>query len=162
MFPIAMATVTNTSTPTITFNSIPQTYKHLELRMSYNNLTGLDNMKMVLNGTTGPSWWHLLYGDGSTASGSNSDVNASGIFGIQFGRSDTSQYAGVVSIPNYTNTTNKKTVRYLGGHDMNGSGGTWMTSNYFNTSAAITSIALSFVSYNFAPGTVISLYGIKG
>jgi len=162
MFPIAMATVNNTSTSTITFSSIPQTYKHLELRMSYNNLTGLDNMKMILNGSTGPAWWHLLYGDGSSAAGSNSNVSSSQIFGIQFGRSDTHQYAGVVSIPDYTSTTKNKTVKYYGGVDNSSSGGVWVTSNIFTTTSAITSITLSPTAYNFTPGTIMSLYGIKG
>jgi hypothetical protein len=159
MFPIAMANVGNTSTSTITFSSIPQTYKHLQIRMSYNNLTGLDNMKMQLNGATNSTYFHGLSGDGSSASAASGTNN---IISYQAGRSDTIQYVNILDILDYTSTTKNKTIRTLGGVDNNGSGIVYLISNLYSTTSAISSIALSFVSYNFTPGTVIGLYGIKG
>ena len=155
---IASSTVVGTGTSTITFSSIPSTYKHLQIRMSYNNLTGLDNMKMQLNGSTNSTYWHYLFGDGSSATAGASTSN---VIGIQFGRSDTIQYASILDILDYTSTTKNKTMRMLLGVDNNGSGGICLSSNLYSTTSAISSIALSFTTYNFTPDSRISLYGIK-
>lgn len=155
---IASTLVSGTGTSTVTFSSIPSDYKHLQLRMSYNNLTGLDNMKMQLNGSTNSTYWHALAGDGSSASVASGTQN---IIGFQYGRSDTIQYAAIMDILDYTSTTKNKTIRTLAGVDNNGSGGLYLFSNLYSTTSAISSIALSFVSYNFTPDSRISLYGIK-
>jgi hypothetical protein len=81
--------------------------------------------------------------------------------GVQFGRSDTIQYAAVLDLLDYTSTTKNKTLRFLGGVDNNGSGGIWLSSNIYITTAAITSLSFKFNSYNFTPDSRISLYGIK-
>lgn len=156
---IASTLVSGTSTSTITFSSIPSDYKHLQIRMSYNNLTGLDNMKMQLNGATNSTRWHSLSGDGSSASGSTGTSN---IISFQAGRSDTIQYVNILDILDYTSTTKNKTIRTLGGVDNNGSGVVYLISNLYSTTSAISSIALSFVTYNFTPDSRISLYGIRG
>jgi hypothetical protein len=156
---IASTLVSGTSTSTITFSSIPATYKHLQIRMSFNNLTGADNMKMQLNGATNSSRWHSLSGDGSSASASTGTSN---IIGFQAGRSDTIQYASIMDILDYTDTSKNKTIRTLGGCDTNGGGIIFLFSNLYSTTSAISSIALSFVTYNFTPDSRISLYGIKG
>jgi hypothetical protein len=161
---IASTLVSGTSTTTITFSSIPSDYKHLQLRLSYNNLTGLDNLQMRLNPDTtsvNASYWHLIYGDGSSAAASNTNTSSSSIVGVQFGRSDTIQYAAVLDLLDYTSTTKNKTLRFLGGVDNNGSGGIWLSSNIYITTAAITSLSFKFNSYNFTPDSRISLYGIK-
>jgi hypothetical protein len=156
---IASTLVSGTSTSTITFSSIPSDYKHLQIRMSYNNLTGLDNMKMQLNGSVNSTYWHYMFGDGSSATGGASTSN---LIGIQFGRSDTIQYASIMDILDYGSTTKNKTMRMLLGVDNNGSGGVSLSSNLYSTTSAISSIALSFTTYNFTPDSRISLYGIKG
>jgi hypothetical protein len=155
---IASTLVSGTSTSTITFSSIPSTYKHLQIRMSYNNLTGLDNMKMQLNGATNSTYFHGLSGDGSSAS---AFAGTNNIISYQNGRSDIIQYVNILDILDYTSTTKNKTIRTLGGVDNNGSGIVYLTSNLYSTTSAISSIALSFVSYNFTPDSRISLYGIK-
>jgi len=156
---IASTLVSGTSTSTITFSSIPSTYKHLQIRMSYNNLTGLDNMKMQLNGATNSTRYHWLYADGSSVAAASNTTN---LLTYQAGRSDTQQYAAIVDILEYANTSINKTIRTLGGVDNNGSGGIFFNSNLYATTSAISSIALSFTTYNFTPDSRISLYGIKG
>ncbi len=116
MFPLGMVSVGSGGTSTITFSSIPSTYKHLQIRMSYNNLTGLDNMKMVLNGSVNSTRYHWLYADGSSAAATSNTTN---LLTYQAGRSDTQQYAAIVDILEYANTSINKTIRTLGGVDNN-------------------------------------------
>lgn len=116
-------------------------------------------MKMVFNGSVNSTRYHWLIADGSSVAAASNTTN---LLTYQAGRSDTQQYAAIVDILEYANTSINKTIRTLGGVDNNGSGGIFFNSNLYETTAAISSIALSFTTYNFTPDSRISLYGIKG
>ena len=169
----SIATATPTGT-TVTFSSIPSTYKHLQLRMlvrTNRNSTDGDYILMTFNGDTGANYVydHILRGNGSTVTSYTDGLSATAIIIDRF----TSLNApanmfgvAVIDILDYQNTNKNKTTRGLVGNDTNSSSynssisfesGLWM-----NTSA-INSINLFAASNtNYATGTSIALYGIKG
>ena len=158
----SIATATGTgSSATITFSSIPSTYKHLQIRYIARGST--DNVSYVrFNSDTGANYSdHMLYGGGTTAN-VLSDVNNTRMG--QLRHSDTTSIVGVgiVDILDYTNTSKYKTMRALTGCDFNGSGIVMMTSGSWRNTNAITSITLNVDGGNYTTDTVFALYGIKG
>jgi hypothetical protein len=165
----SIATVTvGAGGATASFTSIPQTYKHLQLRFiardTYNSGGGQtdSNMYMKFNGSSSSYRNHSVYGTGSSAgAGTSTDPIAgritglnstSGVFGV-----------GVVDILDYTSTSKNKTVRSLSGHDQNGSGLIFLFSElWYATPAAITQIDLTTGNgTNFAQYSHFALYGIR-
>lgn len=148
-----------------TFNSIPQTYTHLQLRVmgksSYSG-TGLVNGGIVFNGDTSGSnnSCHNLYGDGSVAD-SQGQSNYNGMAWYFPTSGENGWGVAIFDILNYTDTNINKTARGLTGVDNNGSGRMSLTSTNWRNTAAITSITLLseplWVQYS-----TFCLYGIKG
>jgi hypothetical protein len=169
----SIQTVNVTSnTATISFTSIPGTFKHLQIRFIARDnraTTGFDNMMMKFNGGASATYsWHRLAGSGTAAaaaaSPSSGDIalseaaisrgnNASGIFA-----------PGIIDILDYTNTNKYKTIKALHGGDANGSGSIVLTSGlWYGSTNAITSIDFTAEGGNsFVSGTQLALYGIKG
>jgi hypothetical protein len=172
----SIATVTlGASQTTVTFASIPQTYKHLQIRAisKYNTVANSDDYGIVqFNSDTNYLNYasHFLYGDGATAA-STSVIAASTYPGaIIFdsplsGASQTSVFgSSIIDILDYTNTNKNKTTRSLSGWDANGIGWVQFTSGLWLSTAAISSIVISqkgsardFVQYSH-----FALYGLKG
>lgn len=156
----SIATATSSgSTKEINFTSIPGTYKHLQIRAIFNNLTTARNVKMTLNTSVTSARWHYLYGNGSTTFANSSTEN---LISIQDGISSTNMYAMVLDILDYTNTNKNKTVRTLLGYDNNGNGIVQFSSNLYATTSVITDIKLQIDDYNWVNGSHFALYGIKG
>ena len=168
---IASATGTGSST-TVTFSSIPSTYKHLQLRWiskdTYSGVAAALRVEMQFNSDTGTNYArHQMYGDGSAvtalgdASVSTIRFDAAGAYGTtanEFG-------VAVVDIIDYASTTKYKTV--CGFYGANGNttntnysvglaSGLWMNTN------AITSISVISGNSNFTTTSTFALYGIKG
>jgi len=173
MFPIAMVNVGSSGSSTIDFTSIPNTYKHLQIRginqvgYSSNTLGGL-NLR-VGNGSidTGSNYaYHYLRGEGSGTPSAGAASSASFISAstTRLASTDTSTFAAVViDILDYASTSKYKTVRCLGGVDANGSGYLNFNSGLWtNSSNAITNIRLYCNDGNFNQYTQIGLFGIKG
>ena len=161
---IATVTVGAGGQATISFTSIPSTFKHLQLRAGFATGETYGQMYGTFNSDTGANYSrHLLYGDGSTAgAGGYASVNN---WNAGYGATITTYpVASVVDILDYTNTNKYKTVRCLTGQDVNGSGGNiYMFSNLWLNTAAINRIDLTNASgINFAQYTKVALYGIKG
>lgn len=161
------------SSGTITFTSIPSTYKHLQLRFILKGTSASGGyptgMKVYVNNdsTTTNYYQHLLQGTGSgtpsSSGGQNYDtlVYAPGSSGL------TNIYsAGIIDILDYASTSKNKTFRSLNGLDANGSGQARLTSMvWLNSSTAINRI--DFVAdptylTNWTTASQIALYGIKG
>lgn len=168
----SIATATGSGSTSITFSSIPQTYKHLQLRILARSTGAGDgrDLNFTANGVTSSGSYksHHLIGNGSSAysavdnSGSTTSAQilqppASGMASNIFG-------AGVIDILDYTNTNKNKVIRVLNGVDTNG--GTYqmsqILSGLFLSTNAISSITLTFSLGNFATGSSVALYGIKG
>jgi len=164
MEPIASTLVGSGGSSVITFNDIPQTYKHLQLRVFGGNSTTFQCI-MQFNSDTATNYSsHRLTGTGAaTASAARTTVNSLNILsygGLYFASSIAS--ASVVDILDYTNTNKYKTTRSLSGWDANGSGYVEFESGLWQSTVAINSINLSMGSGIFAQNTRASLYGIKG
>lgn len=163
---LARTTVGSGGAGSIDFNSIPQTYTHLEVRLTVRGTTAANNdwMFFTLNGqATGTS--HYLSGNGAATdvwnyvnSGQPLTMNmpcanaTSGIFGC-----------GIIRVLDYTNTAKNKTSMILSGHDRNGAGIIMLSSHLLTSTAAVTAISLKpWGLSSFAQHTVASLYGVVG
>ena len=159
---IASTTLTSAQA-NVTFSGISGSYSHLQIRF-ISKLSAGDDVIMRFNSDSGTNYFnHILYGTG--AGGGISGVPFGGAYSavaLYYTASSASIAGGVIDILDYTSTNKKKTVRFLGGYDDNGSGNIDFASGLWNaTPAAITSITLKPVSANFAANTSIALYGIK-
>lgn len=158
----SIATVTPTSGTSITFSSIPQTFKHLQIRGTI-KASGSDNLYLRFNGDTGANYTgHQVYGDGTGA-------GAGVAYNMWYVASGTVPGVGVLDILDYTNTNKLKVYRSLGGSDSNGGGyvlyrsGLWFAAGNGVTSNAITQIDILFAGATaFSAGSHIALYGIRG
>lgn len=157
---LASYTVPSGGVASITFAGLPTggQYTHLQLRGSYTN-AGLTNLTMTLNGSVNSTYYHYLFGNGSSATAGATTNN---IFTIQFGNASNILYGSVTDILDYASTTKNKTIRTLGGADFNGSGGVYLSSNLYSTTSAINSITITGQSHNFAQYSQFALYGIRG
>jgi hypothetical protein len=160
MEPIATTLVGSGGVNTVIFNDIPQTYKHLQLRVLCKNGTGTYWVITQFNSDTGNNYsYHNIYGSGSAVAAegyadkaeSNTFLNSSSQFS-----------AGIIDILDYSNTNKYKTLRALGGYDANGSGYISLASIGWRNTDPITSIKLYSYTSNFAQYSRFSLYGIKG
>jgi len=155
----SIATVSvSTAVSSISFSSIPSTFKHLQIRFLAQG--GAVGLNIQMNGATSNYTSHFVYGDGSS-------VYAQGTTGESFipcGRTPTSTYfgAGVIDILDYQNTNKYKTLRSLAGNDQNGSGSMWLYSGLYQSTTAVSSLTLFSSSGNLAQYSSFALYGIKG
>ena len=166
----SIATLTASGGETsLTFSSIPSTYKHLQLRgitrrADAGSTIATDNLQF--NGDTGTNYiYHNLTGNGTTATATSGGVGTSNIvFSRGAGATATAGIFGAViaDIHDYTSTTKNKTTRSFTGFDLNGSGNIYLYSGLWLNTAAITSITIYPNGNTIAAGTTYSLYGIKG
>jgi hypothetical protein len=165
----SIATANGTgSSGTITFSSIPGTYKHLQIRGILKNTNGGaydDPTYMRFNGDTGSNYsYHSLYGNGSGANASGAasqtSITAYGTPANNF----TNIWGGaIIDILDYANTNKYKTTRWLNGFDSNTSTGSInLASGNWRSTSAITSISFITAAGNWATNTTLALYGIKG
>ncbi len=156
------------SSGTITFSTIPSTYKHLQIRyIGRNSATGatLATLRMRVNGYTSNYPLHRLSGDGATAAAyaSTAEVYIQDTMLMATNSAASSIYgAGVIDILDYADTNKYKTVRSLTGTDLNGSGQIIFGSGLYQQTTAISSVTLEANGVNWLTGSHFALYGIKG
>ena len=152
----------------ITFSSIPQTYKHLQLRIMSRDARAatVNNLFARFNGDTASNYsTHNLIGDGASAVSEGYANQTEMVFGFSTSNSAAADIFGVsiVDILDYTNTNKYKTVRTLTGVDRNGSGSIRLWSSNWRSSSAVTSITLfAATTPNLSQYSSFALYGIKG
>jgi hypothetical protein len=156
----SIATINPTSGTSVTFSSIPGTYKHLQIRSMLNN-TAYTQLVMTFNSDSGSNYArHLLSGNGTTVTATGgatqNQINNAAIAGAS-----TSLGVTIIDIIDYASTTKYKTTRSFNGMDANGSGRVELGSGLWQSTSAITSITLTDPNYSFSSGT-LALYGIKG
>lgn len=163
--------VLGTTADNITFTSIPQTFKHLQIRMTARfangSGSGARNLGIRLNGNASTVYsWHYMNGDGASVSSGGfasfnhvrfdqclpSDDQPAGIYG-----------PGIVDILDYASTSKHKTMKGLIGQPVAGYKIGLKSGSYQDTSA-VSSIILYDQEYasGFKSGSRFSLYGIKG
>lgn len=163
----SIATATGTgSSGTITFSSIPQNYKHLQLRGVAKWASNFDIPQLRFNGDSNLNYAsHHLMGDGGSVIAS-AVASASRITLAATGYSFDS--AGliplIIDIHDYNSTTKTKVVRVFLGTDLNTTPRRiLLSSGLWNNTTEITSVSFQTQSAsNFTSNTTISLYGIKG
>lgn len=169
---ISTTVLANSTTSSVTFTDGGSwsNYKHLQLRIAAQSTFSSGNargaMFLRFNGDTGANYSaHELFGDGSAAGSQNgTSLNQGWIGDFPFLQTPNSAFgAAIVDILDFASTTKYKTSRNIGGHV--GTGATahiGLVSSSWRNTAAITSITVQPISYNFVTGSRLSLYGIRG
>jgi hypothetical protein len=159
----------------ITFSSIPNTYKHLQIRGTARDnraSTWIDTMYMYFNAdSTGSNYYYHVLGGNSSSAFASASAGQTG-YGAPIGLTGASNVTtsfgpNVIDILDYANTNKNKTVRSLVGVEDNANGSIRLTSGLWLSTAAITSITLvndgAGVPANsfFQQHSTFTLYGIK-
>jgi len=147
---------------TITFSSIPNTYRHLKL-IAMGRLTEAtsdDYVYIQFNSDTGSNYDEARGVNGSYGS---AFAQTKARLNEWPGTTGPSDCAGEFEllIPYYANTTFQKTARLIGGAKTGGS--TLLIRDHtihWRSTSAISSITLLLASDNFLTGSIFSLYGL--
>jgi hypothetical protein len=159
------------NTYSVDFTSIPQTYKHLQIRGIAKETTsaGPQTLDMFIKFNSSSSGYksHYLSGNGTSATaGVASGNNAFYCYGASYREVSATSTFGVsiIDIHDYASTTKNKTARAFAGCNFNSAS----TDQYFGLSSgfwadtsAITSIVIT-PNDTFKENTTFALYGIKG
>lgn len=167
---IAAVLVGSAGASSITFSNIPQTYKHLQIRVNYSANTTNDNTHIRFNGDTSASYsWHEMYGSSSESIGSVVSGNYGGTlvttakFGYVGSTSAGFTGVGTSDILDYTNTNKIKVARHLVGTHTNGSASyVLFRSVAWHNTGAITSITIYSPPGLITQHSHFALYGIRG
>jgi len=156
---IATVNVGSGGSSSISFTSIPSTYKHLQIRATEGYVTASFNPKITFNSDTGSNYsWHYVLGNGSAASASGASTQT-----FMYLNSNTAfptPTVHVIDILDYQNTNKNKTMRALDGFDANGSGYAVLWSGAWYNPAAVSTITIA--NGTFAQYSSFALYGVKG
>ena len=153
------------SSGTITFDSIPQDYKHLQIRYTAKNTSSSVRILIRMNGiSSGVYIRHTLKGDLSSAESSSSTASRTEI--EMFESMTTSSNAnvaasGIIDLVDYSSTSKNTTLRALYGI-IDSQLGINLLSGLYNQTTAVSSLSLLSSANNFATMSRFSLYGIRG
>jgi hypothetical protein len=165
-----ISTATGTgSANTITFSSIPATYRHLQLRIvgrsTFAN-TSNENASITLNGLTSGYSHHYFAGDGSSSLVFGQASQSSWQYGLivpQNNQQANVFSSAIIDLLDYTSTTKNKTLRgFLGWHVTSATRQIQLGSSMIATTNAITSISFALPQGNWTTTSRFSLYGIRG
>jgi hypothetical protein len=154
-----LATVTlGSSASSVTFSSIPATYRDLILVVN-GQTTGDANAQIRVNGDTGSNYSGVVMRQDATSQ--------SGTFGQFYATWNTfvgsTRFVSIVNFMDYSATDKHKTVltrsTYVRATAGNPLGPEAQAARWANTSA-ITTILLLLSANNYAAGTTFSLYGV--
>ena len=164
---IATTTVGSGGSATISFSSIPATYKHLQLRClaRTDRAATEDQLRITLNSDTGSTYSdHNISGDGASATSSAATSGTYMFLGRSAAASASASMFGVtvIDILDYADTNKYKTVRSLSGVDLNGSGKVSLLSGSWRSTSAVTSIEVTIIGSSIVQYSHFALYGIKG
>ena len=163
-YTLIQKTTLNASAASITFSSIPQTFTDLKIVVSARTDRAAtdDYVKIALNGVTTNQTSRILYTVGTTVQSTTDTL----IYLPCCGNTTTASTFGYSEfyIPNYTSTTNAKSLDGSGTNENNATAfvsyavaGLWNPA----TQAAVTSIVLtSYYSSNFTQYSSFALYGV--
>jgi hypothetical protein len=162
---VSLATTTlSSATSSVTFGSIPATFKDLVLVLSGNASNDSSMLRIVLNSDTSTSNYSTV-----TMAGNNNDttfsqsrtsdgyINITPAFAWNATSSVTGPNVGIVQIMDYAQTDKHKTAlsrRQGGATSPTASAHRWASTS------AVTSIQVSLSGANFTVGHTFSLYGI--
>ena len=152
--------VTAAPAASVTFDSIPGTYKTLKVMIS-----GRDNVAATwsqftinLNGNSSNFTNRYLYGDGTAAISSTGTTQAGWVSSAS---ATSNTFSNIeITIPNYAGSTNKPFSADI----VTENNGTFalqmLMANLWSNTSAITSLTLACSSGNFVFGSTFTLYGL--
>ena len=166
---IATSIVGAGGTNTVTFSSIPSTYKHLQIRAILKNgrtSAGTSPMYFTFNGDSTTSYAsHVLYGNGASAvaEATSSQTRMTSAFGIGIASGYDNVFTGLVAdILDYATTTKNKTMKTLFGSSFNNDQlDVGLGSGLYYKTDAITSISITSPSTPLQQYSHFALFGIK-
>ena len=169
MFPLQVITVGPAGASSVSFTNIPNTYTHLQVRCIARTSAAQDreSIKLTFNSDTGSNYArHSLWGSGSAASAYGGASEAYVLLTDFAAASATASIYGaaITDILDYANTNKYKTVRSLGGVDLNAAVTVYdgLNSGLWQNTNAITSITLTpFGGSNLVQYSQFALYGVK-
>jgi hypothetical protein len=165
-YELISSVLVGTATNNVGFGSIPQTYKHLQIRLTGRSSLSsqYDNLSFYLNNDTAASYsTHSLYNASPPASNAFTN-NVRLYYPSQFAAGTytaNSFGVSVLDILDYTSTTKYKTTRALVGSVDSSNGLIALVSGNYRSTSAITQINFE-TSANIVAGSRFSLYGIRG
>lgn len=160
-FALANVTIT-TPQSTLTFGSIPSSYRDLRLVVSAKHTNASRYTTFRVNGDTGSTYGAMqMFGDGSTNQGASYSASTRFVLNNNYFESSSSFAIGVIDFLDYAATDKHKNLLWRSG----------LASTVVNTAcgrwaslSAITSVVLDSTdggSNTFAAGTTFTLYGVK-
>ena len=154
---IGVVDVGSTSVASIEFTSIPQGYKHLQIRV-LQMTSGTTNPKFRVNGDSASNYnMHSIY---NTNPGAAAYVEAT--TGISYCYNETTAPGvSIIDLLDYSNTSKNKTFRMMTGYDNNGAGYLFYRSGLWRSTNAVTSLTFNADSSNFLQYSQFALYGVK-
>lgn len=163
---IATVTVGSGGSATVSFTSIPSTFKHLQVRGISRASSGNQYIKLRFNNDSSSVYtYHSLFGSGSSAlTDAATSQNGAGAISSAAGSLSSGIFAAaVIDVLDYQNSSKNKTIRSLDGFDPNAAGGQIvLNSGLWISTSAITQLDLIPSASTFAQYSQFALYGIKG
>lgn len=168
----SIATISGTgSSGSITFSSIPSTYKSLQLRIIGQNTGGFPSgiPAIRFNGDTGANYSaHNLLGNGSAVSAGGAAnrtyIDNAGTRIVPWSAVTNVMWVAVIDIIDYASTSKNKTARWFDGANSNGVSGydrvELVSGNWRNTSA-VNSITVLLTADSWTTTSQFALYGVK-
>lgn len=164
-YELISTTLISSNTASVTFDSIPSDYKHLQIRMvTRRSDSGNNNVRLRFNSDSGSNYRnHFLYGDGSSVT-SGTSTSTYTLASRSTASNDTANAfgTGICDILDYNSTSKNTTIRSLAGNPGGTGNFVWLYSGLWLNTNAVTSITLLEADSNFVSGSRFSLYGIKG
>jgi hypothetical protein len=170
----SIATLYGTGGSTISFTSIPNTYKHLEIRVLAKDTgsgTDSDGIGVTFNGDTGANYWSQTGGSYQNNNLLTGQTTSAGTYidaGLSMDGGQTSGWHGysIYKITDYTSTAKNKTLHmFTGSSSINNAGYAFISSGMWTTNnAAINRIDLKALgaTQTFSTSSRFMLFGIKG
>lgn len=165
MYPLGVFTLAS-SQATVEFTNIPQTYTHLQIRITSRRTSANANDEQTyiqFNGDTASNYsHHLLYGTGTAVAalaGTNTSFMA---FYETPGATSNGFNGAIIDILDYKNTNKNTTIRVLAGFDNNGTANSVaLGSGLWRNTAAVNAIKLYPSLGDWGQHSSFALYGVQ-
>lgn len=151
---------------TVTLDSIPQNYKHLQIRYIARNNRNSDfngHGTLKVNGSYGARFHSLVGTNSGVIAYSGVPDIGTGYQLVVSGNLNSTFATGVIDILDYANTNKNKVLRITGGVNSGNNGYSMINSHLINSTSAITSVTfLATDNSSYLAGSHFAIYGIKG
>ena len=156
--PISTQTLTNATTNTVTFSSIPQTYTDLVLVVMTKSSSTVTYGRIRFNSDTASNYSRTYVLGNGTSAISAREANTTSFDLFDLASSGNTFGVNISHIMNYSNTTTNKNIL---NRDSVSSIAVNLQMGWYRSTAAITTISVFTNANFFANGSTFTLYGIK-